>query len=484
MSTALVKRNAPGRHVYDAIVLGGQLGGALAAGLLAKRGLTTLYVPHDGLGEGYAHQGQRLPHAPFLVPPIKSVAAFDEALTELGLQQQVSRALKSVPLQLLEADRWFELSHDEKHRGPELARAMGSQAEAFDEQVRKAQSAGDASDAFFAAKLEFPPEGFFGRWKFKRQVPRFSGLSHETPLDTTGLLSRLARFVTHVEQPSTLTRARTLGRALQGPCLYEGGREGLWTQLAERARELGADVLGPDEQIERVVFEGGLPGIRLVRGDTTYRAGIVLAAVDLDVLTRLVPENQRKAAAKAPASQANKGLVTFHLSLPEAALPRGLGRLALLDAPKLEGGVALLETLPGPSADQRILSVTLEAPLGLRAGGEPAVKALLAQVHVALERVMPFTRPHVTHESSPWFDAQHVVAGRGEPHPLFQCPADSWFGVTGLRTVSPWKRVFFAGRQVLPGLGFEGEVLAAQRAVRLAELTLKKNDPLKQRKTA
>ena len=53
-----------------------------------------------------------------------------------------------------------------------------------------------------------------------------------------------------------------------------------------------------------------------------------------------------------------------------------------------------------------------------------------------------------------------------------------------LTTRSPWKHVVLAGRQVLPGLGFEGEVLAAQRAVKLVESSLKKNDPLKTRKPA
>jgi hypothetical protein len=62
-------------------------------------------------------------------------------------------------------------------------------------------------------------------------------------------------------------------------------------------------------------------------------------------------------------------------------------------------------------------------------------------------------------------------------------PPEAWLGVAGHPTQSPWKRVMLASRQVLPGLGFEGEVLAAQRAVKRVETTLKKNDPLK-RKTA
>ena len=95
---------------------------------------------------------------------------------------------------------------------------------------------------------------------------------------------------------------------------------------------------------------------------------------------------------------------------------------------------------------------------------------------------MPFTKPHVALESTPWVDAPHVVAGRAEVAPLFQLSPEAWLGAVGLTTNSPWKRVLLAGRQILPGLGFEGEVLAAQRAVKMVETSLKKNDPLKKGK--
>jgi hypothetical protein len=484
MSALVRKGAAPSRHVYDVIVVGGQLGGIIATALFARRGLQVLHVPHDGLAEPYMHGELKLPHAPFFLPPLKAVPAFDEALHELGLTTAVNRAMHPVPLQLLEQERWFELGHDEKRRGPELARVFGAEAESFDELMRKAQAAGDASDSFFQGHPDLPPEGFFRRWKFKRQLARFPGLELDTPLPADALIRKLLTFVGAVESPSALSRARTLGRALAGPVLFEGGREGLWKVLADRARELGADVLAADEPVERLVLEGGAIGLRLTKTDTIYRGGFVVAATDLDVLTRLVPEKLRKAAAKVlPTVAAQKALLTVNLVLPERALPRGLGTLALVDAPSIEGG-ALLVQVGVVGTDQRVLTVAVPAAIGLRAGGEPAIRALIAQVHTALARVMPFTKPHVTLESTPWIDAPHIVEGRAEVAPLFQLGPDAWLGAAGLTSSSPWKHVLLAGRQVLPGLGFEGEVLAAQRAVKMVELSLKKNDPLKTRKPA
>lgn len=485
MAGLLRKGTAPSRHVYDVIVVGGQLGGILSTALFARRGLQVLHVPHDGLAEPYVHGGSRLPYAPFFLPPIKAAPAFDEVLQELGVASTVGRAMQMVPLQLLEQDRWFELGHDEKRRGPELARVFGAEAEGFDELMRKAQAAPDASDSFFQSHPDLPPEGFFARWKFKRQVARFPGLQLDTPLPPDALVRKLVHFLSLVDSAPNLSRARTLGRALAGPAIFQGGREGLWQVFADRARELGADVLPSDEAVERLVLEGATTGVRLTKNDTVYRAGFVVAATDLDVLTRLVPEKQRKASAKLlPSVAATRALLTVNLVLPERALPRGLGTLALLDAPGLDGGALLLQVSPASQADQRVMTICVPAPLALRAGGEPAIRALMAQVHAALGRVMPFTKDQVILESTPWIDAAHVVSGRAEVAPLFKLPADAWLGVAGVTTSSPWKRVVMAGRQVLPGLGFEGEVLAAQRAVKAVETSLKKHDPLKTRKPA
>lgn len=482
MSPPVRRGTAPGRHVYDAIVVGGQLSGIITTALLAKRGMQVLHVPHDGLSEPYTHGDLKLPLAPFLIPPVKGIPALEEVLAELGLGPIISRQVQPSALQLLEAGRWFELTHDEKRRGPELARALGDDAEAFDELTRKAQSAAEASDAFFQSKPDLPPDGIIARWKFKRHLARFPTVENDTPLPADQLLGKLRQFISGGDV--ALGRARTLGRTLAGPAVFPGGRAALWSQLADRARELGADVLPGDEPIERLVLEGSGAGVRLSRHDAVYRAGFVVAAMDLDVLTRLVPDKQRKAATKiAPQVTADKALFSLHLALPERALPRGFGSLALIAAPELEGGAALLQVLPGANAEQRVLAVTAIAPIGLRAGGEPAVRAFIAQLHAAIARVMPFTRQHVTSESTPWLDAARVVSGEGEPAPIFTVADSSWLGVSGHVTQSPWKRVLLSSRQVLPGLGFEGEVLAAQRAARQVEAVLRKNDPLK-RKTA
>ncbi len=472
----------PGRHVYDVIVLGGQIGGILTTALLAKRGLHVLHVPHDGLGTRYAHGELKLPHAPFLLPPIKLIPSLDGALQELGLSNVINKSVHVVPLQLLEQERWFELNHDEKRRGPELARVFGNEAETFDELMRRAQLAADSSDSFFQTRPEFPPASMWARWKFKRLLANFPGLGVDSPLASDALVRKLSFFVAPVEHPGPLTRARTLGRVLAGPAIYSGGREGFWQVLAERARELGADVLGADESVERLVLESRTVAVRLTKTDTLYRGVFLVAGMDLETLTPLMPEKTHSAVAKMlPTVSAQKSLFTLNLVLAERALPRGLGALALVDAPTMENGVMLIQISAARGA-QRVVSVSVVAPLALKAAGEPAVRALISQIHAELARVMPFTKSHIALESTPWLDAPS--APRAEAAPLFPSPPDGWLRITGVSIQSPWKRVLLASRQVFPGLGLEGEVLAARMVVKVVEESRQKALGLQTRKRA
>ena len=102
MTAVLARRSAgPARHVYDAIVIGGQLGGVISATLLARRGMQVLFIDHDTGAAPYRHGEWRLSHAPFILPAIKQLAVFDELLLECGLLPTVQRLMHPVSLQVL-----------------------------------------------------------------------------------------------------------------------------------------------------------------------------------------------------------------------------------------------------------------------------------------------------------------------------------------------------------------------------------------------
>ncbi len=493
-SAALARRaSSPGRHVYDAIVFGSQLSGVLTAATLAKRGLQVLLLDHDGLSSPYVHGDFSYPHAPFFLPAIEHVPALDSALSEIGITTQVKRMVQPVGLQLLRPRQWLELSATPAARATELTRALGAAgAEALTLAITRASKGGEASEPFFQARPDLPADGWFNRWKLRRFASRFSGLDVDCTLDAKdphqALLLSLWPFFASARGP--LARARTLSRAVPTLHTFPGGREGLSGLLLDRARELGVDVLDGEHPIELLALEGKtVVGVRLRKSDTVYRAGAVVAACDLQTLAPLIPDARRAPLEQlTPRVTVKKAVMTAHTIVPERALPRGLGPFALIEGLDAELGPVLVThtaarrgTLEAP---ERLLSFSAHVDTGLRDGGEPAVQALVARLWASVADVLPFTRAHALAQSTPWTDSQRVVAGVAEPLPTFELPADSVLGVAALTTRTPWGRLFNASRQVLPGLGLEGEVLAAQRAVSAVEKLLKKKDPLREGRPA
>jgi phytoene dehydrogenase-like protein len=488
----------PTRHVYDVAVVGGQLSGAIAAALLARRGYQVLYVEHDGTGAGYSHDGWMLPYAPFVMPPLKALAPMEEVATELGVITALQRALRlaSPMLQVISPSIRLDLFADPARMALECKRALGAEGPAFAAKLTGAIGAFERSEAFFREKPELPPEGVLGRFSFNRLIARHpalvqgSGLSKESPLEQ--LLSGLSAFLTYTAKTEGLAASRPLALALSGLYTIVGGREGLRELFLTRLKELGGDVLLHDESTvaEALAFDGAnLAGLKLVRSDTIYKAAVVLGATDGAALRRLLPEKKRHRALSETLESAQTKRILFSQNwvIPERALPRGMSELVLWDSDDPELSPMLVQVQPArkiaeaAAEDLRVVCAAAFVPSTARELGEEHMKGLADRLGKQLETLMPFARSKVLLESAPYLHAGGVRGSRLLPHPHLAFDEETFLGITGLPTRAPAKHLFLASREVLPGLGFEGEVLTALRVSKMVQETLKKNDPLKRR---
>lgn len=489
----------PTRHLYDVIVVGGQLGGSIAAALLAKRGYRVLLVEHDGIGQGYEHGGYLLPYAPLVAPSLKAMPVFDEVLAELGLHTTVQRALKphAPDLQLVSPGHRLDLYQDEARRLAELSRELGESAQQANAALLSTSTQHERSDAFFKLQPNLPPQGLFESFALKRQIAQHPGLAEPPALSGAPppwpLLSGLLPFLTFVHEPKeALAQTRPLSQSLLASNRFPGGREGLRELFTRKLNDLGGDHLsresGESSVAEELVFEGSkLVGVQLLRSEHVYRCSCLVAATDAGALRRLVPDkkNHRGLAEMLDLIEPRRFLFAVNWVLPQEALPRGMGDLVLYDT-----GDELSPLLIQVQQARRLGSKTEESgervvcagafvPSTARELGEEHLQSVAARISSSLESLLPFARRQARLESAPYLDASGVRGSRLLPHPLYEVAAEGFLGVTGLPQRTSVKNLFLASREVLPGLGLEGEIIAGARAARLVQESLKKTDPLK-----
>jgi hypothetical protein len=130
----------------------------------------------------------------------------------------------------------------------------------------------------------------------------------------------------------------------------------------------------------------------------------------------------------------------------------------------------LLQTVPAvragakgheASAGEKVLT----AGMAVAEGAAPAESA--ARLRRAVAGFLPFLDRATLHRSA---TGERVAAGGF--HPLFAARPDRALGVGGVSSASPIRNLFLAGREVLPGLGFEGHFQAAWQAAEAVETLL------------
>jgi hypothetical protein len=482
---------APSARVYDAIVLGPSLGGAFAAALLARRGLRVLWAEHGGPGAAYAHEGFLFPTRAVPLPPPRALPPLEEALRELGLTTQVSRALRPLTpaLQLVLPRHRLDLPLDDARRLAEATREFGRAGAHLAQVVKQLGAAHADTDGFVRSPEALPPSSLLERWRVRRAVKKWPSLLLPSILRDTEpaehLLSRATPFLIYQDGAGPLAVQRSLGQLLAGPQRYPGGLPGLQELLRHRFEELGGTLLPLDalqgSGVQALSVEGGRPVGLDVRGsEATHRATFLLSTLDDVELLPLVPESLRtaKAAALKPAA-ATHAVLAVHWVLPTSALPEGLGELVLAD--DAQGvGAFLVQVGPvrrpdarGEEAGVRLVTAAAVVAADVERG---LVEGHAARIEAALERLLPFARAQRLGRSVPQLDAPRRAPGL-LLHPLWpRQPKAAWEGL-GLPPTTPWPPLVRAGREVCPGLGLEGELLAALGAVGRVQQATQKGKP-------
>ena len=506
------------QRLYDVCVVGSQLGGVVAGALLARRGFRVLHVAHDDPGFHYVEHGYVLPFGPAVVPSPRQLPSAELVLGELGLATDLSRALAPTEpdLQLLLPRHRIDLSHEPAVLRTELRREWPREAEALETSFATLGTLFDFAGFFLRAAPPLPPDGFGERRAVSKAV-KLAASAPGAPIEPVGearpfrgfedheLVRSLLvahRFLTYLDgDASPLSLVRLLGGTFRGTNRLPGGvgtlREMVRRRIAESRGELRG---GPGEPAIATAFEvegNRITAVRLADSPDAHAAHAFVIATDAVRLLPLLPEGLRagKQGASLRGVRPRRQLLSVNLVVKLAALPPALGEnvLALRDATGGDGleNAVFLQVLParretrkgagdrGASvetvADERVVCASAFVP----AGGEDGVlRPAAAAIREAVADAIPFFERHLVAESAPLL-ADPSRAALPPVHPLYETDLEDRLGVAALPVRGAWKNVFFAGREVVPGLGLEGEFYAGIQAAGHVAAMLGRKDVLK-----
>jgi hypothetical protein len=502
------------QRVYDVCVIGPRLGGAAAGALLARRGYRVLHVDHEPSGDTYEDGGYLLPTAPLLLPAPRLLPAADSVLAELGLTTDVARHLEPLApdLQVLLPRHRVDLPRDPGARLAELRREWPADAARLDAALAELQRLFEAATPFLATFPPLPPAGLRERWALARarrlapanpqgtaafaEPAAFRGMGSH-PL--AAALRSLHDFLGHLDgEPSPLGLARLLGAALRGLHRLPGGPGALREMMRRKIAESRGELLGGDPApavAEALELDGRrVVAVRLAGSKDTYVARAFVLGADASLLRALLPRGAvSRLGGHLERAQPSRLLLVVNLVVKAAAIPPGLGEAALCLQGEVDGaraGAILIQVQPArrasrkgpaePVADERVVILAGFVPASAAAGGGDGLAGMAGRIRAAASDPLPFLERHLVLESIPALAGPpEARASRLLVHPQYQLRATPALGVAGIPAPTPLRNLVSAGREVVPGLGLEGEFHAGLQAARLVGALLGKKELLK-----
>ena len=461
---------------YDVVVIGDELAGAAAAGHLARRGLRVLVVcsapvERDALGP------YLVPRAPLTLTGLEA-PALKRLVADLNLLQLLRKRVEpnQPAYQVLLPDARLDVSVTDLPR--ELSRELPSQAAAYDRFSARAATTSATLESQVVEDVTLPPDGFWDRRDLKRMAARLppDGEDAGLPPEARMIAALPLRFAVDLDEPGAIALDRISDLYRRGTWSLDGGREALRALLLERVRTYSGEVRY-DTARGLVTRRRRVTGVAIGVREEEVGCSQVICAMPAAELLRLLPEAPPRRLADAASLEATWHRYLLHVVAPPEALPDALGRLAFSvrdPAAPLEGANLIALHVSSTQGRQQAV-ITVEALA--RDPSIAALHTLRAGVRAHLETLIPFLDRHLLAAWSPHDGLPperlpaSAAADLPAPSPMaavWSLPAPRALGVCGIPHATGLKHVLFANRQVLPGLGFEGELVCGWGAARLA----------------
>jgi phytoene dehydrogenase-like protein len=483
-------------NYFEVVVCGPDLAGLIAAALLSRRGQRVLLCGHDRQPATFQAGPYTLVREPGLLPP-PDAEPVARVMRELGHAQVIRRRAPALQpgLQIIFPQHRIAVGSDPEANSAELRREFPSDCAVLEETLARLRNSSAALDPLLGSDITLPPEGFWER----RDVGRIQ--SQLPPLDADWLaalppyhpmragLAALAALTSGFSPGdiTAMTQARAFDGARRGVFRLGGGGGDLRALFTDKLESFSGEVRERLVPHELVWKRGNVAGLRArPRGETIGLGRLVWAGSSALLLALCGDAAPRRLRETAAAIRPACYRYTLCLLLRLEALPEGMGARVLSvrdpEKPILEDNALHITVgAPLPRQPNRI-PVWVECLVPASAAESLGYLAVIrARVREELARLLPFYDRHLWVLASPHdgLPPELGAEATGEkpaaldpvpPTPMapaLSCDLPRMLGVGGAPLATGISNIHLASAENLPGLGREGDFVAAWGAARL-----------------
>jgi hypothetical protein len=488
---------------FDVVVVGRSIGALSAAALLARRDFTVLLVGQNERPPTY-RIGERVLHRRAFTMLAATSPTWRKIVVELAQSQTWKRRMvpASPMLQVLAPGRRLDVPPDMARFGREIDREYPELRRLVDELYDELARVNGAADEAFEQEAIWPPGTFWERRETARIAAMLPYVRADPDADLLAdfprghafrqLVATTALFGTDLSSlPPPFAVARLHGGWTRGLLTLPRGEEELEEFLLDRITAHGGVVDLGDRVAKILTRRSAVTGVQIDGDPSPISATFVITDLDGEGVAALSAGEglHKRALREWPRITSTVGRFVTSIVLATEALPKPLGPEAfLLPAaaarpnrdPRASIGPVHLQRHDRGDGETLLVA---EALLPDR-GPVPRELARKAVLDLVLSE-LPFADKHVRFVDSPhdgkplWaYDRGKSTAidrvelkgaSRSEEPMVRQLEVDppGYLALGGEPLRGPIERTLLVGRSVLPGLGQEGQLLAAWGAARL-----------------
>jgi phytoene dehydrogenase-like protein len=350
-------------------------------------------------------------------------------------------------------------------------------------------------DALFSGDLVLPPESFMERQRFARARRALGSArlpSDEHAVDVLAEFSEghrfrsvatlPARFESGIDpaQYSALRLLRLYGNCRRGSNTPAGGTPAFRELLLQKIHAHSGQLRLDERAAEITVQRGEATGLALMHSGDEIACGFVVVGMDVAALPRWLPDRSQLEGLfeRVGEPMVRHYRYTLNVVLRTAGMPAGLGRNLYFVSDQASSHELHVCSQP-LDAQHSLISAQALLPARRVEDDPNFMQGVRGECLAALHELLPFLEQHLVLVDSPHdgkppvgeytklSPAQLMHRGPNTMPTVYSYPVVSNMGLCALPIRTPIKRLLLCNAQIVPGLGSEGQLMAACSTARV-----------------